>query len=82
MKRISAVTFLVAMILAFLLPVAILLIAAIARIFGDGGPGIRAVAGGFDLVFSPLRIALLLLLILALATLGHWLGQKIFGRRN
>lgn len=84
MNRLAATTVLLgAMVLVFLIPVALLLVSALALIFNYTTGGIGAGAGGFGCSLSRRAVlTTLFIIILLLATLISWLTQKILRRQN
>lgn len=84
MNRLTATTVLLgAMVLVFLIPVALLLVSALALILNFTTSGIAACAGGFGFSLSRRAVlTTLFIIILLLATLISWLTQKILRRQN
>ena len=82
MKRLAATTILLGvMVLAFLIPVALLFAGILVLILNRLTNGIGASTGGFSVSSRPVSVSLLII-ILMLAAFISWLTQKILKRQK
>jgi hypothetical protein len=82
MKRLAATTVLLGMmVLAFLIPVALLFVGILVLIFNRLTNGIGARTGGFSISSRSASLSLLII-ILMLAAFISWLTQKILRRQK